>query len=72
MLFEPSAQLDIFDDSRDVMLRNDVLQALQVQDAPLACTAYAKWGYEYPQDPLLADAGVLLRALQARADLPAA
>ena len=29
-------QLDIFNDSRDVMLRNEVLQALQQQDASQA------------------------------------
>lgn len=71
MLFEPPVQLDIFDDSRDVMLRNDVLQALQAHDAALAAGAMDKLQREYPQDPMLADGQVLLRALQARTDLSA-
>ncbi|MDD5028867.1 MAG: hypothetical protein PHH58_05090 [Rhodoferax sp.] len=72
MPFELLQQLDIFNDSRDVMLRNDALQALQAHDALLAELACAKLGREYPQDPVLADTRILLAALQAPASQPAA
>jgi len=59
-------QLDIFNDSRDVMLRNDVLHALQSRDAARVGMAICRLQRDYPQDPLLADACVLQRAMQAR------
>jgi hypothetical protein len=59
-------QLDIFNDSRDVMLRNDVLAALQAYDAPKAQAAWALLRHEYPEDLFLVGSQVLLRALQAR------
>lgn len=59
-------QLDIFNDNRDVMLRNDVLQALQQQDASLAQSDWLALRRDYPEDEFLARAQVLLDALQAR------
>ena len=58
-------QLDIFNDSRDVMLRNDLLQALQQHDAAMAHAAWLALQREYVNDALLASAQVLLDALQA-------
>lgn len=66
MYFESSQQLDIFNDSRDVMLRNDLVQAFQAYDVAGAQAAVDKLHCEYPDDPMLADASVLLRAVQAR------
>lgn len=43
-------QLDIFSDSRDVMLRNDVLSALQRYDAAGARRALQALANEYPDD----------------------
>ena len=43
-------QFDIFNDSRDVMLRNDVLSALQRYDAPGARRALQALVNEYPDD----------------------
>ncbi|MDD5480802.1 hypothetical protein [Rhodoferax sp.] len=59
-------QLDIFNDSRDVMLRNDLLQALQAHDAAQAQAALQKLQLDYPQDLLLPHAQVMLTALHAR------
>ena len=39
-MFMSPVQLDIFNDSRDVMLRNDVLQALLKQQPALAQSAW--------------------------------
>ena len=58
-------QLDIFDHSRDVMLRNDVLDALQRRDAAAASSARAALANAYPDDPLLAPATTLINALVA-------
>lgn len=66
MYFESPQQLDIFNDSRDVMLRNDLVQAFQAYDVAGAQAAVDKLHCEYPDDPMLADASVLLRAVQAR------
>lgn len=65
-------QLDIFNDSRDVMLRNDVLEALQVHDAVIAHTAWMRLQREYPEDLFLVGSQILLGALQARASHPTA
>ena len=66
-------QLDIFNDSRDVMLRNDVLQALLKQQPALAQSAWRTLHSEYPDDAHLASLQVLIGALAAfkdRADQP--
>ena len=70
-------QLDIFADSRDVMLRNDVVQALLQRDARASQRALADLADDYPGDALLAPAQLLLDALAEpsaaqRSDLPAA
>ncbi len=60
-------QLDIFDDSRDVMLRNDVLQALERRDAAAAARACEQLAAEYPDDASCAPCAQLVAAL-AQAD----
>ena len=70
-------QLDIFADSRDVMLRNDLVQALLQRDARASQRALADLADDYPGDALLAPAQLLLDALAEpsaaqRSDLPAA
>lgn len=60
-------QLDIFDDSRDVMLRNDVLQALEQHDAVRARAAWETLRQEYPQDESLPAMRTLAEAVEARA-----
>jgi hypothetical protein len=57
-------QLDIFEHSRDLMLRNDVLHALQRRDAAPARAAMALLQAEYPHDMALPDLGRLLHALE--------
>ena len=61
----PSApqQLDIFADSQDVMLRNDVVQALQGQHAKAAQQAWQRLDQDYPQDLALAPLALLIQAL---------
>jgi hypothetical protein len=56
-------QLDIFQHSRDVMLRNELAQALQRGDAQAAGSARQALADEYPVDPALADASTLIDAL---------
>ena len=56
-------QLDIFQHSRDVMLRNDVLDALQRRDAAAARSAWARFAAEFPQDGTLPLLDVLIAAL---------
>ena len=46
-------QLDIFEDSRDVMLRNDVAHALERRDASAALQACERLAREYPADESL-------------------
>ena len=58
-------QLDIFEHSRDVMLRNDVLQALQQRDAIAARGAAQCLAQEFPNDGALADLQTLAAALEA-------
>jgi len=70
-------QLDIFEHSRDLMLRNDVLHALQRRDVAAARTAMALLQAEYPHDTALPDLVRLLHAIEqsvapAFADLAAA
>ncbi|NPT41781.1 hypothetical protein GNZ12_10720 [Paraburkholderia sp. 1N] len=53
-------QLDIFADSRDLMLRNDVLEPLQRRDAAAAQTALELLAGEYPDDGALSAMTVLV------------
>ena len=46
-------QLDIFEHSRDVMLRNDVLQALERFDAPRSRVCWQALALDYPCDDAL-------------------
>jgi hypothetical protein len=59
-------QLDIFEHSRDVMLRNDVLHALQQRDRRLARAVWLTLADDCPRDPQLHS----LEALVARLELP--
>ena len=56
-------QLDIFGDSRDVMLRNDLVDALTQRQASAVLEALALLTAEFPSDMLLAPAQVLFDAL---------
>ncbi|MEO7854606.1 MAG: hypothetical protein ABIR94_20505, partial [Rubrivivax sp.] len=58
-------QLDIFEHSRDVMLRNDVLEALQQRDGALAHKTWQALADEFPNDTHLASLRVLVARLQA-------
>ena len=60
-------QLDIFNDSGDVMLRNDVLQALLRRDAAAASALRRALATSYPDDGLLAVFATLIDALQSTA-----
>jgi hypothetical protein len=60
-------QLDIFADSRDVMLRNDVLEALQRRVVVSARTAVKRLASEYPDDGALPAMSMLVRELDRRA-----
>lgn len=60
-------QLDIFEHSRDVMLRNDVLLALEQHDATRARAACQTLHQEYVQDESLPALLALTEALEARA-----
>jgi hypothetical protein len=70
----PSAprQLDIFADSHEVMLRNDLVQALARRDAAAARQAAAALADGYPANALLAPAQPLLGALAAPESVTAA
>ncbi|NDZ17898.1 hypothetical protein C7T35_08995 [Variovorax sp. WS11] len=46
-------QLDIFEHSREVMLRNDAVHALEQRDASAALQAYQPLSREYPADASL-------------------
>ncbi|MFL9960207.1 hypothetical protein PQR02_03505 [Paraburkholderia sediminicola] len=63
-------QLDIFNDSRDLMLRNDVLSALQQFDAAGARRALQALANEYPDDGTLVYFGSIVNALEARSTVP--
>lgn len=56
-------QLDIFEDSRDLMLHNDVLHALARRDAQAAQVALRAFEAEFPDDPRLLPLGRLIDAL---------
>lgn len=59
-------QLDIFEDSRDVMLRNDLAQALVDGRAEQASRIAAQLSAEYGADPVLAPAAELIAHLRAQ------
>ncbi|MEX3968104.1 hypothetical protein AB4Y42_38965 [Paraburkholderia sp. EG286B] len=61
-------QLDIFADSRDVMLRNDVVDALLRRDAGAARAAWTRLGAQYPGDGTLLASGTLVLVLALEAD----
>ncbi|SFU25979.1 hypothetical protein [Paraburkholderia aspalathi] len=63
-------QLDIFNDSRDVMLRNDVLSALQRYDAAGARRALQALVNEYPDDVAQVYFGSIVNALEGRSTVP--
>ncbi|MFD1559601.1 hypothetical protein ACFSHT_28835 [Paraburkholderia silviterrae] len=63
-------QLDIFADSRDVMLRNDVLERLQQRDATPARAALMRLTDEYPDDEASPALAALVRALEAGSAAP--
>jgi hypothetical protein len=63
-------QLDIFADSRDVMLRNDVLDQLQRRDAVAARTARELLASAYPDDGALSGMTVLVRELEGGSTAP--
>jgi hypothetical protein len=63
-------QLDIFNDSRDVMLRNDVLSALQRYDAAGARRALQALTNEYPDDVAQVYFGSIVNALEGRSTVP--
>jgi hypothetical protein len=56
-------QLDIFEHSRDVMLRNDVMQALQHYQLPQARLAWERLHQEYPQERLVPELCTLIELL---------
>lgn len=56
-------QLDIFEHSRDVMLRNDVIVALRRRDAGGVTDAIARLTAEFGRDPLLPAFAILCEAL---------
>jgi len=57
-------QLDIFEHSRDVMLKNDVVGALERRDATGARTNRAALFREYPEFACLADLDTIIDALE--------
>ncbi len=59
-------QLDIFEHSRDTMLRNDVLGALERGDVVEAGAAWQRFTVEYPLDQSLGALTVLIGALAQR------
>lgn len=67
----PAEQLDLFAHSRDVMLRNDALRALERHDAGAASAALRALADAFPDDPYLPCIEVQARALarQGRAPL---
>jgi hypothetical protein len=61
---QPTMQLDIFADSRDVMLRNDVLDALHRRHASDARQAWQRLGDEFPDDVCLSGLATLIDVLE--------
>lgn len=65
-------QLDLFADSRDTQLRNDVVNALRHYQADVARTALHKLAAEFSADTQLPTLEVLLAALESAATNPCA
>lgn len=63
---QAAMQLDIFEHSRDVMLRNDVVHALEQRDAAMARASWEALATECPHDPSLPPLLVLTEATEAR------
>src|SRR5258706_15615960 len=63
-------QLDIFDHSRDVMLRNDVVDAVAGRDASAARSAWHVFKAEFPADDTVPALAVLMDALECRTGAP--
>lgn len=63
-------QLDIFDNSRDVMLRNDVIGALQRDDEIAADRSLLALVAEYPDDRSITPLQTMLAALENRTATP--
>jgi hypothetical protein len=63
-------QLDIFADSRDVGLRNEVVEHLQRRHAVDARASLAQLASEYPDDSALPAIAVLVRELENSSTLP--
>ncbi|MEX3936349.1 hypothetical protein AB4Y32_31975 [Paraburkholderia phymatum] len=63
-------QLDIFADSRDVMLRNDVLEPLERREVAAARTALERLAGEYPDDGALPALTVLVGELERASTAP--
>jgi len=63
-------QLDIFADSRDVALRNDVVEQLQRRDAAAARVALTRLAREYATDSALTAMTVLVRELESASTRP--
>lgn len=57
-------QLDIFEHSQGVMLRNDVVHALERRDGPAARVAWDTLAREYPVDECLTSLLVLVKAVE--------
>jgi len=66
----PAVQLDIFADSAEVILRNDIGQALRANDAVAAGAALLRLAALSPADPMLAPATVLLHSLRRCSEEP--
>ena len=65
-------QLDIFEHSRDVVLRNAAIDALRLRDAGACARAIAALAAEYGADPLLPAFGLLCEKLHAPIPTPLA
>jgi hypothetical protein len=63
-------QRDIFADSRDVVVRNDVIEQLQRRDAVAARTALELLAGEYPDEGALHAMTVLVRELEGGSTAP--
>ncbi|MEP6723041.1 MAG: hypothetical protein ABJA77_16480 [Variovorax sp.] len=63
-------QLDIFDHSRDTVLCNDVVAALECRDAISARSAWGIFAEEFPSHESLAPLSVLVDAIEQRAVSP--
>ena len=70
--FIPSMQLDIFEHSRDVVLRNAAIDALHLRDAAACARAIAALAAEYGTDPLLPAFALLCEKLHASIPTPLA